>query len=283
MKWFYEKSFKGNYSQGHKVKTYLHSEVSAFQKIEVIDTYSVGKLLLLDGKTMVSDLDEFVYHEVISHVPAMVHPNAKRVLIIGGGDGGVVREFCKYPGIESIHLVEIDERVIEVSKKYFPQCTSGLSDPRVEIFPTDGIQYIKDHKNYYDIIVVDSTDPVDFASGLFTSEFYQSIKESLTEDGIMTNQTENYFYDEYDIKKIYQNMRKHFPIVSSYSAPMMIYPGVNWTFGFCSKKYGPTQIDLQKFSFMDQLERNLKWYNKNWHKGIFQLSNFHKKMIGEIS
>jgi spermidine synthase len=128
--WFSERYFHKNVATSFKIKSVLHSERSEFQKIDVLDTYGVGRLLLLDGKTMVSDHDEFVYHEVMGHIPTMVHRSPKNVLIIGGGDGGIVREFVKHPDIERIDLVEIDERVIEVSKKYFPDCTSGLSDRR---------------------------------------------------------------------------------------------------------------------------------------------------------
>jgi spermidine synthase len=281
--WITEKSYHNTFSMGFKVKAHLHSEKSPYQQIDVFDTDAVGKLLLLDGKTMVSDKDEFVYHEVVSHIPCMVARSVKKVLIIGGGDGGVVREFVKHPEIERIDLVEIDERVIEVSKIYFPHCTSGLSDKRVRVLPQDGFAFIKKAKKEYDIIVVDSTDPVDFASGLFTDEFYQDVFNALTDEGIMMNQTENPFLDEWGIKNIYNNMRRVFPIVYSFNAPMLIYPGVFWTFGFSSKKYRPTDLNPNKIPFMTLLQRNLSWYNMDWHKSAFSLSNFHKKLIGQES
>lgn len=279
--WFYERSFHGKFAMGWKANKVLHSEQSKFQKIDVIQTDACGKLLLLDGKTMVSDLDEFVYHEVMAHIPYMVSRNCSNVLIIGGGDGGVVREFTKHEDIKSIDLVEIDERVIEVSKKFFPECTSGLSDKRVTIHAKDGFEFIKSKKNHYDIIVVDSTDPVDFASGLFTSEFYLDIYNALTDDGIMMNQTENPFLDEYGIKNIYRNMRSAFPYVSSFTAPMSIYPGVFWTFGFSSKRFLGTNINPDKIQKMYGLQRTLKWYNMDWHRGAFSISNFHKRKIGQ--
>lgn len=279
--WIKEYFFNESYVQGFKVKSVLHTEQSKFQKIEILDTECVGKLMLLDGKTMVSNKDEFVYHEVMAHVPYMVSRKVEKVLIIGGGDGGIVREFVRHADIKQIDLVEIDERVIEVSKKYFPECTSGLSDKRVNILPMDGIEFIKSKKNEYDIICVDSTDPVDFASGLFTDEFYQNIYNALTAEGIMMNQTENPFLDAFGIKNIYSNMRKHFPVVGSFMAPMLIYPGVSWTFGFSSKKYRPTDLNTDKALAMESAQKNLKWYNMNWHRGAFNISNFHKNMIGE--
>jgi len=279
--WFYERSYKGQFSMGWKVKKHLHSEQSKFQKIDVLDTHAVGRLLLLDGKTMVSNLDEFVYHEVMAHIPYMVSRTCKKVLIIGGGDGGVVREFSKHTSIERIDLVEIDERVIEVSKEYFPECTSALDDPRVKILATDGFAFIKSKKDEYDIIVVDSTDPEDFASGLFTESFYTDVYNALTDDGIMMNQTENPFLDEWGVKNIYSNMRKAFPFVQSFTAPMSIYPGGFWTFGFSSKRHLGTHINPKKILEMSTLERDLKWYNTDWHKGAFAISNFHKKKIGQ--
>ncbi len=279
--WFYERSFNGTFSMGWKVKKVLHSEQSKFQKIDVVETDAVGRLLLLDGKTMVSDLDEFVYHEVMAHIPYMVSRKCKKVLIIGGGDGGVVREFAKHKSIQQIDLVEIDEKVIEVSREFFPECTSALDDPRVNILPQDGFAFIKAKKNEYDIIIIDSTDPEDFASGLFTTEFYTDVYNALTEDGIMMNQTENPFLDEWGVKKIYNNMRNSFPFVQSFTAPMSIYPGVFWTFGFSSKKYMGTHLNPEKSLAMSTLQRSLKWYNMDWHRGAFAISNFHKQKIGQ--
>lgn len=278
--WFYERSFFSKFSMGWKVRKVLHSEQSKYQRIDVVETESVGRLLLLDGKTMVSDKDEFVYHEVMAHIPYMVSRNCKKVLIIGGGDGGVVREFARHQDIEQIDLVEIDERVIEVSKEFFPHCTSALDDPRVNVLPQDGFAFIKSKKNEYDVIVVDSTDPEDFASGLFTEEFYTDVFNALTDEGIMMNQTENPFFDQYGIKNIYKNMQRAFPYVGSFTAPMIIYPGVYWTFGFSSKKYGPTNFNLEKKSKMAAMQRDLKWYNMDWHQGAFSVGTFHKRMTG---
>lgn len=280
--WFYERSFKNTFSMGWKIKRVLHSEQSKFQKIEVLETESFGKLLLLDGKTMVSEKDEFVYHELMAHIPYMAKEKVDNVLIIGGGDGGVVREFVRYSDIKRIDLVEIDERVIEVSKEFFPECTSGLSDKRVNVLPQDGFAFLKSKKNEYDIIVIDSTDPEDFASNLFTTEFYNDVSNALKDDGIMMNQTENPFLDEWGIKTIYKNMRKAFPVVKSFTAPMAIYPGVYWTFGFSSKGIIPTNLITEKKNQMEVLQRDLKFYNMDWHKGTFLLNNFHKRMIGEL-
>jgi len=278
--WFTEKYFHKNVASSFKIKSVLHSEKSQYQQIDVLDTYGIGRLLLLDGKTMVSHVDEFVYHEVMGHIPNMVHPNAKKVLIIGGGDGGIVREMVKHKNLERIDLVEIDERVIEVSKQFFPECTSGLSDPRVNVCPCDGVEYIKSFTDFFDIIIIDSTDPEDFAAGLFTKEFYSAVYNALTKDGIMMAQTENPFYDEYGIFNFYENLRSSFSVVKSFTAPMLIYPGVFWTFAFASKGVLPTALNESKLDEMSAIEKDLKWYNMNWHLGAFNLSNIHKKVTG---
>ena len=278
--WFSEEYFNRSAANSYKVNKVLHSEHSKWQKIEVLDTDAVGRLLLLDGKTMVSDKDEFVYHEVMSHLPMMVHPQVNHVLIIGGGDGGLVSEYVKWKEIETISLVEIDERVIEVCKEFFPKCTKGLSDPRVTIYPQDGIEFIKQYENHFDIIIVDSTDPVDFAEGLFTEEFYSNIKNALTTNGIMMAQTENPFFDEYSIRDIYDNLRSSFPIVESFYAPMPIYPGCFWTFAFASKTLHANQLQENKLTELQTFEEQLLWYNHHWHQGAYHLSNFHKKITG---
>ena len=275
-----ESFFHNTVTTSHKVKAQLHWEKTAYQEIAVYQTESVGKLLTLDGKTMVSERDEFVYHEVMAHIPVMSHPNAKRVLVIGGGDGGVVRELVKHPQLTHIDLVEIDERVVEVSKIFFPDCTSGLSDPRVRVLAQDGIEFIKNVQTPYDIICVDSTDPVEFAQGLFTETFYGQVLRALGPQGIMVAQTENPFYDEFGIGKIYNNLRAHFPVVQSFTAPMIIYPGVFWTFAFASKGPRGHHINANLAPFMTKLERKLKWYNQQWHVGSFALSNLHKDVTG---
>lgn len=280
--WQLEQFHHDTYVQGFKVKKKLFETQSKYQKITVVETEAVGRLLLLDGKTMVSDADEFVYHELMGHIPLMTVPDAKHILIIGGGDGGIVREVVKHPEIESVTLVEIDELVVKVSKEFFPDCTSGLSHPKVQLVMEDGAQFLKNSTKHYDVIIIDSTDPENFASTLFTKEFYQMVKKKLTPNGVMMAQTENPFLDTYSIKSIYDNLRSNFKQVHSLSAPMLIYPGVYWSFAYCSEQTLPTTLREDKKAFMQKLSTSLKWYNPEWHVGAFQLSNFHKKKIGNI-
>lgn len=278
--WFQEVFYRKSAKQGFSVKEKLHEEQSEYQKIEVYESPALGRLLTLDGKTMVSNLDEFVYHEVLSHTSYMTCPSVKNVLIIGGGDAGLVREFVKYPEIESIELVEIDERVIEVTKEYFPQLTTGLADPRVKVLPTDGIEFIKSKTKAYDIIIIDSTDPEGFALGLFSKDFYAAVSNALKENGVMMNQIENTFYDEFNLKQIIDNLKSVFKSVNALTAPMPIYPGVHWSFGHCTQSSNGREIISSKIPFMSELQKSLKWYNMDWMQGAFNLSNHDKKTLG---
>jgi spermidine synthase len=220
----------------------------------------------------------------MAHIPYAVLPSCQNVLVIGGGDGGIVRELVKHPSIKRIDLVEIDERVVRVCQEYFVDCTSGLKDPRVKVHFADGFVFIdnvmKDNFQY-DLVIVDSTDPEDFASQLFTSDFYGKVKRILAPHGILMNQTENPFLDTYGIKNIYHNLRQHFTQVHSFSAPMLIYPGVFWTFGFSSMQSHPLTFNGAHVKELQKWESTLKWYNTDWHQGCFRLSNFHKNKISE--
>ncbi len=278
--WYSEICFRGSLAMSYKIKNRLHCEQSKYQKIEVIDTESVGRFLLLDGKGMVSERDEFVYHEVMAHIPYMVKPELKKVLIIGGGDGGVAREFLRHPDVERVDLIEIDERVVEVTKQFLPEVATAFADPRLNFLPMDGIEFIKGKENEYDVAIIDSTDPEDFAEGLFTKEFYASVKKSLKDDGIMMAQTENPFLDEYNLKSIYDNLRAAYPNVQSFFAPMLVYPGVFWTFAFASKGIKGNELLASKRAEMEKMQKDLKWYNMDWHEGAFKLSNIHKRVLG---
>ena len=176
-----------------RVDRQLHSEQSEFQRIDVYESPEFGRFLTLDGYMMLTEKDEFIYHEMITHVPMAVHPNVKKVLVIGAGDGGVVRELARYQSIEQIDMVEIDRRVVEVCKEYLPQTACCFDDPRVQLTFADGLKFIRSKEDEYDLIIVDSTDPFGPGEGLFTKEFYGNCYRALKEDGIMVNQHESPF------------------------------------------------------------------------------------------
>ena len=249
----------------------LASLRSKFQLIEVYQTKSVGKVLLLDGVIMLTEFDEFAYHEMIAHVPLAAHPNPKKILIIGGGDGGTVREVIKH-NVDEVHVCEIDEEVIKISKKYFPNLANSFLDPRVKIFYEDGAKFVRDKKEAYDIIIVDSSDPIGPAEILFKEEFYKSVYSSLKEDGIVVSQMESIYYDLDIIYNVITNNKKIFPIVKYYYTLVPTYPSGNIGFCFCSKKYNP-----EEFRELDIT--GLKYYNSKIHKASFVLPNFAKEKL----
>ena len=189
----------------------LHSEQTEFQRIDILESKEFGRMMVLDGYVMLTEKDEFIYHEMIVHVPMAVHPNAKRILIIGGGDGGAVRELVRYKNVESVDLVEIDERVVDISRRFLPQTACGFDDPRIHLFFEDGLKFIRHCENEYDLIIVDSTDPFGPGEGLFTKEFYGNCYKALKEDGIMVNQHESPFYDEdaFAMQRAHQRIAEH--------------------------------------------------------------------------
>ena len=180
----------------------LYSKQSEFQKVEVFETESsLGRVLTLDNLMMTTEGDEFHYHEMISHVPMMHHPNPKTVLVIGGGDGGTIREVLKHETVEKAVLCEIDGLVIEACKEHLPTIACELDNPKCEILVEDAIEYIKDKVDMFDVVLIDSTDPMGPGEGLFTEEFYTNVKRSLKKGGIVAAQSESPFVNKEEIKK----------------------------------------------------------------------------------
>lgn len=231
-----------------KVSETLHTEKSDYQDIAVIETEQFGRMLVLDGTVQTTEKDEYVYHEMISHIPLLTHPKPKSVLVIGGGDGGVIREIIKHPSVERAVLVEIDGRVVELCKKYFPKISCALSDEKVEVKVEDGIKFVKENKNKFDVIMVDSTDPVGPAEGLFAVDFYKDIYECLKDDGVFVAQTESPFFHEHLIKKVYEDVKSIFPIARVYTCPIATYPSGYWSFTMGSKVHEPLnkKVDVSK-------------------------------------
>ncbi len=264
-----------------KVESQLHSEQSDFQKIAVYESREFGKFLTLDGVMMLTEKDEFIYHEMMTHIPMSVNPNIKKVLIIGAGDGGVLRELEKYPQIELIDLVEIDERVIDICKQYLPKTACGFNNPVANIHIADGLKFIRHTKEKYDLIIVDSTDPSGPGEVLFTKEFYGNCFNALSDDGIMVNQHESPFYrqDAAAMNRAHKRILGNFPIAKVYQAHIPTYPSGHWLFGFASKKYHPTK-DLKEENFKSA-EIDTKYYSTTLHKGSFCLPKYVEEMLKE--
>lgn len=274
--WIRER-FQDRTELGYKVTDVLHHSVSDFQEIDVVETVALGRMLLLDGMVMTSERDEFIYHEMIAHIPMLAHPNPKNVLVIGGGDGGTIREVLKHPSVERAVLCEIDGDVIDVSKKYLPSIAGKLDDPRVEIEVRDGAAYIANHKNTFDVILIDSTDPIGPGEKLFTQEFYQNTLAALTETGIMACQSESPVAVPDECKRINKLLRSVFPYVQPYTACIPSYPGGQWTWSFCSKGIKP--LENINEAVATELEKTARYYNREIHKSVFILPNYVKQVF----
>lgn len=265
-----------------KVKEQFYSGKSEFQQIDFFDSFEFGKFFTLDGLMMVNEKDEFVYHDMIVHVPMATNPNIKKVLVIGGGDGGTVRELTRYPSVEQIDMVEIDEQVVRLSQKYLPITADKLTDPRVTLYFEDGVAFVDGLEKAYDLILVDSTDPIGPGEGLFSKAFYDNCFRALTDDGILVNQHESPYYerDAKEMKRAHSKIKKLFPISKVYQFHMPTYPSGHWLFGFASKKYDPlkdAQLDVWK-----QFNLKTKYYNTDIHTGCFALPTFVKDMLDEV-
>lgn len=262
-----------------KIDKQLVSLQSDFQRIDIFESKEFGRILTLDGYLMVTEKDEFIYHDMITHVPMATNPGIKKVLVIGAGDGGTVRELLRYKTIEDIDMVEIDEEVVKVCKEYLPVTACGLTDERVHLYFEDGLKYVRRYENKYDLIIVDSTDPFGPGEGLFTKEFYGNCYRALREDGILVNQHESMYYSSYaaSMKRAHQRIKDSFPIAKIYQAHIPTYPSGHWLFGFASKKFDPVKdLDGDRWN---QLGLKTRYYNTDLHVGSFAIPNYVKEQL----
>ncbi|TVP94868.1 MAG: polyamine aminopropyltransferase [Acholeplasmatales bacterium] len=260
---------------------HLHHETTPFQTIDFYASKTFGRFFTLDGLMMVTERDEFIYHDMISHVPLAVNPAIKKVLIIGGGDGGTAREIARYKHIETIDMVEIDERVVRLCQQYLP-ITAGMldKDPRITLYFEDGLAYVKQvAPASYDLILVDSTDPIGPGEGLFTQAFYTHCFKALTDEGILINQHESPFFDVYReaMLKAHKKLKTVFPIHTVYQFHQPIYPSGHWLFGFASKKYHPLQDHQPKT--WEAFGLKTRYYNSDLHRGAFALPSYVKDLL----
>lgn len=238
-------------------------------------------MVALDGEIVFSDTDEFIYDEMVTHVPMAVHPNAKRILIIGGGDGGVAKELIKYPSVEHIDVVETDRMFVDVCRRFFPEVACGLEDERISMFYDDGLRFLRRKHDEYDLIINDSTDPLGHTEGLFTKEFYGSCYKALKDDGIMVYQHGSPFYDEDELecRKMHRKVYKSFPISRVYQAHIPTCPSGYWLFGFASKKYHPLyDLDAKRW---DALGLKTWYYTTHLHRGAFMLPKYVEDLLEE--
>lgn len=267
--WFTEK--QGDYlATSYRVQQTLHTEKTPYQELAVVDTAAFGRMLLLDGLVQTTVGDEFIYHEMIAHVPLNSHPAPKRVLIIGGGDGGTLREVTKHPAVEKCVQVEIDARVVEAAKRFLPEIACGFESPKAELVIGDGIKYVDEHPDAFDVIIVDSTDPIGPAVGLFSHEFYTAVHRALGADGLFVCQSESPNWEMELIVRINRDLKDIFGLTRTYLAHIQTYPGTMWSFTIGSKKYDPKRVDPARIPDIE----GLRYYTPELHTACFALPRF---------
>ncbi len=251
-----------------KVRATLCRLQTTYQELAVLDTFEFGKMLVLDEMVQTTELDEFVYHEMIVHVPLCTHPYPEEVLVIGGGDGGAIREVCKHPSVKRATLVEIDSQVVQASRQFFPRISASLDDPRVNILHADGVEYIRSFSDAFDVVIVDSTEPIGPAESLFQSPFYQSVYRALKQDGLLVAQSESPFVNADLIRSVQERLKAIFPATYLYLASIPTYPSGLWSFSLGTKRYNP--LDPQN-TF---IPRDTRYYSSQIHRGAFSLPRF---------
>lgn len=257
------------------VRKTLYRTRTKYQDLAILDTFQFGRMLVLDGMVQTTIEDEFIYHEMISHVPMVTHPNPQRVLVIGGGDGGVIREIIKYPVLEHVTLVEIDGEVIEASRRYLPEISAGLDHHKVDIKVEDGVNYIARHQEGYDIVIVDSTEPVGPAVNLFTGDFYRKVYRALKKDGLLVAQTESPFFNRDLIRAVYRDISAIFPVTRLYLASIPTYPSGLWSFTLGSKVYDPLKVSVDR----PGLPVQIRYYSAEVHRAAFTLPPFIAQLV----
>jgi spermidine synthase len=259
-----------------KIKDVLCHYRSKFQEITIFETERLGRMLVLDDITMLTEFDEFAYHEMIVHVPLMVHPRPSRVLVIGGGDGGTARELLKHPQVKEIHVCEIDKEVVKACREFLPSLASSFDNSTVQVFYEDGSRFVKGHPNEYDIIIVDSTDPVGPGKILFQPEFYEDMKNCLSKDGIAVTQCESIYLHKDVIQAVSSYARALYPKSGYYYTMVPTYPSGVIGFCFCSLKYDPlTDLLLERANGL----KGLKYYTPEVHRASFTLPRFGAKLV----
>ena len=278
--WFSE-LHTSNVKLSMRIEEQLCSVESDCQRIDVLVSDEFGKFLALDGEILFSEKDEFIYDEMVTHIPMAVHPDVKNVLIIGGADGGVARELINYKCIERIDVVEPDEMLVEVCRKHFPELTCGLDDDRVNVYIQDALRFLRNKTGDYDLIINDATDPFGYTEGLFTKEFYGSCYKALKSDGIMVYQHGSPFYseDKEECVKMHRKAYQAFPVSGVHEAHIPTCSTGDSLFGFASKKYAPP-ADFRPEEWK-KLGIKTRYYTTNLHRGAFMLPGYVEQMLEE--
>lgn len=267
--WFFEDDMP--LAVALQIKGSLYSSQSKYQKIEVLDSVNMGNVMILDGKLMLTENDEFYYHETIAHTSLSICQSPKKVMVIGGGDGGTVREVLKYKTVEEVELIEIDEEVIRISKKYFPNVACEFANPKLEIEVSDAINFVKNVQGgSYEAILCDSTDPHGFAAGLISKEFYKNAAKALKEDGVYICQSGSLMIQEKEFKTSLENIRTAFKYVDAVVSVIPTYPGSLWSFLIASNKPIDRKIKQKPIG-------KTRYWNEELHEKLFCKPNWLKE------
>jgi len=260
----------------YEISDVLFDKKTAYQRIQVVENRFFGRMLLLDGIVQITDKDEFFYHEMLAHPVLHAHPDPRRVVVIGGGDGGTVREVLKHDTVEKVFFIEIDEEVIETSRRFFPKVSAGIDDPRVEVRPMDGAEFVKELADEVDAIIVDSTDIVGFAKVLFEESFFRSVNRALRAGGVYASHTESLHFHLNIVREVQEVLRRVFPVVDLYTASIATYGGNWWAFGCASKGGG----------FRDKVRPckvPTRFYDEEVHRQAFLTPRLYDRLLrGEL-
>ncbi|MCQ2083618.1 MAG: polyamine aminopropyltransferase [Bacteroidaceae bacterium] len=282
MEYWFSEMHSENVKLSIRVNKHLYSEERDYVRVDIFESVDFGRVLVVDGYIIMTERDEFIYHEMLTHVPMAVHPNPKNILVFGAGDGGVVRELLKYQSIQRIDLVEMNEGVVDACMHFFPEIAGCLKDKKVKIYHENALRHIRHIENLYDIIIVDSAGYYGPGESLLSREFYGSCFKALKDDGIMVNQHQSPFYEEdrIETQKAHKRIVNSFPISRVYQAHIPSYPSGYWLLGFASKKYKPV-IDLREEDW-NKLNIDTRYYTTNLHKGCFQLPKYVEQMLEDV-
>lgn len=260
---------------------HLASDKSAFQAIDIYDNPSFGRLLMLDGRVQTTERDEFIYHEMLVHVPLLLVPSPRRVLVIGGGDGGTLRRVLEHPSVEHAVMVEIDERVTQVCREWLPSIAGdAFEDARAQVLFVDGIAYVRDGTGQFDAIIIDSSDPVGPSEGLFTEAFYRDAARRLCPGGVVAAQAGSPYFQRGELQRAYAAMRAVFPVVRTHTANVPTYPGSLWSFLVAGE--GPLTLDPSEAAAR-ATERGLvtRYWTPELQRGAFDLPRVVLEALGE--
>jgi len=277
----FEETLYDAVSQNFRIDKVYFEHKTEHQHLLIFHNAQLGRVMSLDGVVQTTEADEFVYHEMMAHVPILAHGAAQKVLIIGGGDGGLLREICQHQSVEHITMVEIDQAVVDMAKAYLPKHSNGaFDDPRLNLVIADGMDFVRETENRFDVIISDSTDPIGPAEVLFTEDFYAQCKRIMNPGGVIATQNGVPFFQLEEVQHTAQRMGQHFADCGFYSAAVPTYYGGIMTFAWGSDNLALREIDLaslqQRF---DNSGIHTRYYNPALHQASFALPQYLLKAL----